>query len=113
MAAQGAMVEAEAAFELASQIPVKGGLYLFEVLALRDLKVLVLDKDGRGVYMHAYLVDAAVWLRVTVAARVIVHRCRGIGAAKDGDPAADGIQHRRRGTARRVGNCAGRQDRLA
>ena len=61
LAAQGAMAEAEAAFELASQIPVKGGLYLFEVLALRDLKVLVLDKDGRGVYMHAYLVDAAVF----------------------------------------------------
>ena len=52
MAAQGAMAEAEAAFELAAQIPVKGGLYLHEVLALRDLKVLVLDKDGRGVYMH-------------------------------------------------------------
>ena len=33
-----------AAFELAAQIPVKGGLYLHEVLALRDLKVLVLDK---------------------------------------------------------------------
>ncbi len=60
LAAQGAMVEAEAAFELAAQIPVKGGLYLHEVLALRDLKVLVLDKDGRGVSMHAYLADAAV-----------------------------------------------------
>ena len=60
MAAQGAMAEAEAAFELAAQIPVKGGWYLAEVLALRDLKVLVLDKDGRGVYTHAYVVGAAV-----------------------------------------------------
>lgn len=41
-------MEAEAAFESAASHPVKGGLYLFEVLALRDLKVLVLDKDGRG-----------------------------------------------------------------
>eukprot|EP01047_Picozoa_sp_COSAG01_P042923 COSAG01_NODE_3777_length_5704_cov_34.622658_5_plen_57_part_00 len=49
------MPEAEAAFELAAQIPVKGGLYLSEVLALRDLKVFVLDKDGRGTYIHAYI----------------------------------------------------------
>ena len=54
------MAEAEAAFELAAQIPVKGGLYLHEVLALRDLKVLVLDKDGRGVYTRAYHVGATV-----------------------------------------------------
>ena len=55
MAAQGAMAEAEAAFETAAQIPVKGGLYLLEVLALRDLKVLVLDKDGRGAYIQISL----------------------------------------------------------
>ena len=63
MAAQGAMAEAEAAFQLAAQIPVKGGHYLDEVLALRDLKVLVLDKDERGVHIHSTtyppLVDAA------------------------------------------------------
>eukprot|EP01047_Picozoa_sp_COSAG01_P012693 COSAG01_NODE_579_length_15238_cov_10.570183_6_plen_98_part_00 len=60
LAAQGMMADAKAAFELAAHIPVKGGLYLYEVLALRDLKVLVLDKDGRGVYIHYYLVGAAV-----------------------------------------------------
>eukprot|EP01047_Picozoa_sp_COSAG01_P033030 COSAG01_NODE_2413_length_7745_cov_2.532304_4_plen_70_part_00 len=47
------MAEAEAAFELAAHIPVKGGQYLYEVLALRDLKLLVLDQDGRGAYIHA------------------------------------------------------------
>ena len=48
-AAQGKPVEAEAAFEQAVAVAHKSGLRLLEMLALRDLKKCVLDKDGRGV----------------------------------------------------------------
>ncbi len=40
--------EAEAAFESALDYIADLGLFLYEVLCLRDLKVHVLDKDGRG-----------------------------------------------------------------
>ena len=49
-AAQGETAEAEAALELAAQIGADAttGLFLHEVLAVRDLKLHVLDKAGRG-----------------------------------------------------------------
>jgi tetratricopeptide (TPR) repeat protein len=48
LASQGKAAEAEAAFELAVQAAHSKEMWLFEMLALRDLKVHVLDKDGRG-----------------------------------------------------------------
>ena len=48
LAARGKPAEAEAAFEEAVAMAHKHGLRLLEMLALRDLKRCVLDKDGRG-----------------------------------------------------------------
>jgi tetratricopeptide (TPR) repeat protein len=48
LASQGKAAEAEAAFEEAVQAAHSKEMWLFEMLALRDLKVHVLDKDGRG-----------------------------------------------------------------
>jgi tetratricopeptide (TPR) repeat protein len=48
LAALGKMAEAEAAFESSLASVVGLGLFLLEVLALADLKALVLDKDGRA-----------------------------------------------------------------
>jgi hypothetical protein len=47
LAAQGKKAEAEAAFEQAIDIAHRTGLRLFEMLALRDLKKHILDRDGR------------------------------------------------------------------
>ena len=49
MAALGKPQEAEAAFESGLECIAGLGLFLLEVLCLRDLKVCVLDKDGRDV----------------------------------------------------------------
>ena len=48
LASTGQLQAAEQAFESALSSVEGLGLFLMEVLALRDLKVCVLDKDGRG-----------------------------------------------------------------
>lgn len=48
LVALGKRQEAEAAFEMAVEVAHQTGLRLYELLALRDLKTLILDTDGRG-----------------------------------------------------------------
>ena len=48
LAAQGKMNEAQAAFEAMASESAEVGWFMLEVLATRDMKVLVFDKDGRG-----------------------------------------------------------------
>ena len=70
LAALGKMAEAEAAFESSLASVVGTGLFLLEVLALADLKVFVLDKDGRAAEGSSRL-------------KVAIHTLMGKSAAED------------------------------
>jgi len=70
LAALGKMAEAEAAFESSVASVAGTGLFLLEVLALADLKVFVLDKDGRAAEGSSRL-------------KVAIHTLMGKSAAED------------------------------